>query len=164
MNNKYLTASTVTLFDAEIHPPPKGAVLLTLSKYNVLTKGTFQPGFHVAWGYLPKTPTSVKQRMADGFNHTTSPPQTNLWVLRSKKKYSIIHTYSKRYTLTRLWVSPSERETCLAGKITEGRWYLSCLDDYVIFSNRRCCKRQWYIRPNNRLRRTKDSRYHEKAV
>ena len=22
MNNKYLTASTVTLFDAEIHPPP----------------------------------------------------------------------------------------------------------------------------------------------
>ena len=78
MNNKYLTASTVTLFDAEIHPPPKGAVLLTLSKYNVLTKGTFQPGFHVAWGYLPKTPTSVKQSMADGFNHTTSPPQTNL--------------------------------------------------------------------------------------
>ena len=65
MNNKYLTASTVTLFDAEIHPPPKGAVLLILSKYNVLTKGTFQQGFHVAWGYLPKTPASVKRRMAE---------------------------------------------------------------------------------------------------
>ena len=65
-DEKYLTAPTVTLFDAEIHPPPKGAVLLILSKYNVLTKGTFQPGFHVAWGYLPKTPASVKQRMSMG--------------------------------------------------------------------------------------------------
>ena len=76
--------------------------------------------------------------------------------MRSKKKCGIIRIYSKRYTLTRLWVSPSKRETCLAGKVTEGRWYPSCLDDYVTFSNRRCCKRQCYIRPN-RHERTKQA-------
>ena len=59
------TAPVVELFDAERVPPPKGITLLVLSRYGVLTKGLFQPDFHVAWAYLPKIPSSVRERMAN---------------------------------------------------------------------------------------------------
>lgn len=64
MIDTYPTAESVTLLDAELHNPPTGAKkLLLLTKYGILTIGVFDPDSHVAWGYLPKIPQSVKDRL-----------------------------------------------------------------------------------------------------
>ncbi|MRN38583.1 hypothetical protein CRG49_002125 [Neisseria sp. N95_16] len=61
------TSPLVELFDAVEHSPPKEATkLLVLSKYGILGLGSFDSNFHVAWGYLPKIPKSVKERMSEG--------------------------------------------------------------------------------------------------
>jgi len=61
---KYPTAESVTLLDAKLHNPPAGAKkLLLLTNYGILTIGTFDPDSHAAWGYLPKIPQSVKDRL-----------------------------------------------------------------------------------------------------
>ena len=68
MNEQRIFTSTmVELFDAAEKMPPKEATkLLVLSRYGVLGLGSFDPNFHVAWGYLPKIPKSVKERMSAG--------------------------------------------------------------------------------------------------
>ena len=56
------TAPATELFDADLFPPPKADKLVVYSKYGITTISTFQPGFHLAWGYMPKVPESVKQK------------------------------------------------------------------------------------------------------
>lgn len=58
------TAETVVLYDASLFPPPANALkLLVHSVYGVTSVGQFDPNFHVAWGYMPKVPDSVKARL-----------------------------------------------------------------------------------------------------
>lgn len=60
----YPTAESSTLYDAEeVMPPAAAKKLLLLTRYGILTIGTFDRDSHVAWGYLPKIPASVKSRM-----------------------------------------------------------------------------------------------------
>ena len=61
------TAKVAELFDPLVHTPPVGAMLLVINPGGVLTKSTWYKGA-LAWGYLPKIPQSVKDRM--------SPPRT----------------------------------------------------------------------------------------
>lgn len=64
MTEKIPTAPVTELYDAALFPPPKARKLVVASKYGVTTVGTFQPGFHVAWGYMPKLPATVKERIS----------------------------------------------------------------------------------------------------
>lgn len=64
MTDSIPTAPVTELYDAELYPPPLAKKLIVYSKYGVTTAGVFQPGFHVAWGYCPKVPASVKERLS----------------------------------------------------------------------------------------------------
>jgi hypothetical protein len=66
--SQIFTVPLVELFDPLINPPPVGATLLVINPGGVLTKSTWYKGA-LAWGYLPKIPQSVKDRM--------SPPRTS---------------------------------------------------------------------------------------
>ncbi|WP_274585838.1 hypothetical protein V9W64_10625 [Neisseria leonii] len=60
------TAPRTELYDASVHKPPKAVKLLVYSKYGITTVGRFVDGFHLAWGYLPQVPRSVKHRRIYG--------------------------------------------------------------------------------------------------
>lgn len=55
------TTPVTELFDPEIHPPPKGTMLLVVNQGGVLIKSTWFKDA-MAWGYLPQIPQSVKNR------------------------------------------------------------------------------------------------------
>lgn len=60
----YPTAESSVLYDADkVKPPATAKKLLLLTQYGILTIGRFDRDSHVAWGYLPKIPASVKSRM-----------------------------------------------------------------------------------------------------
>lgn len=60
----YPTAESSVLYDADKVKPPKAAKkLLLLTRYGILTIGRFDCDSHIAWGYLPKIPASVKSKM-----------------------------------------------------------------------------------------------------
>lgn len=56
------TSKTVELIDVEYQKPPKADKLILLSKYHILSIGTFVEGFHIAWSPLPKIPQSIKDK------------------------------------------------------------------------------------------------------
>lgn len=57
------TAPVAELLDPLINPPPKGVTLLVINPGGVLIKSTWFDGA-IAWGYLPKIPQSVKDRIS----------------------------------------------------------------------------------------------------
>ena len=64
MTAKPCTAPVCELFDPEIHPPPRGVLLLVVTVGNVLIKAPWSDGM-IAWGPLPQIPETVKQRQRD---------------------------------------------------------------------------------------------------
>lgn len=64
MTAKPYTAPVCELFDPELHPPPRGVLLLVATVGNVLIKAQWSDGM-IAWGPLPQIPETVKQRQRD---------------------------------------------------------------------------------------------------
>lgn len=62
-NDKPKTAPVTELFDPLIHQAPKGETLLIIQEGGVLIKSQWYDGA-LAWGYLPKIPKSVKDRIS----------------------------------------------------------------------------------------------------
>jgi hypothetical protein len=56
-----ITAEVTELFDPEIHPPPRGVMLLVTTPGGCTIKAKWFAGC-IAWGYIPKLPESVKAR------------------------------------------------------------------------------------------------------
>ena len=63
LKNPAATAEVTELFDPLIKPPPKGQTLLVINNGGVLIKSQWYDGA-LAWGYLPKIPKSVKDRIS----------------------------------------------------------------------------------------------------
>ena len=62
-NDKPTTVHATELFDPLIKPAPKGATLLIIQEGGVLIKSQWYEGA-IAWGYLPKIPQTVKDRIS----------------------------------------------------------------------------------------------------
>lgn len=56
------TAEVTELFDPLLKAAPRGTPLLLINEGGVLIKGHWYDGV-LAWGYLPRIPKSVKDRM-----------------------------------------------------------------------------------------------------
>jgi len=62
-NDKPTTVYATELYDPLIKPAPKGEPLLIIQEGGCLIKSQWYDGA-LAWGYLPKIPQTVKDRMS----------------------------------------------------------------------------------------------------
>ena len=58
-----ITNPNYELFDPEVYPPPRGVPLQLINEGGTLKLGHWYDGA-LAWGYFPKIPKSVKERIA----------------------------------------------------------------------------------------------------
>jgi hypothetical protein len=59
---KHPTNPTWELYDPEVLPAPRGKDLLLINEGGVLIRGTWYDGA-LAWGFAPRIPQSVKDRL-----------------------------------------------------------------------------------------------------